>query len=123
MRTDHHASVLGYTSNLLFMRRRQAAQLLLGMVDCPDLNPRQTMNSLLDTLYLLPTECFIADDWFVILQQVTDMLLSLEERKEARMPTHLSNFIAQLRQKVRYQLPEDAPDSSPSEALIWSVMT
>jgi len=75
------------------MRRRQAADLLLSLADSP-IQKLPARNLLLDALYQLPTETFIADDWHVILQQITQMLLQQEITNGARMPTHLNNLLS-----------------------------
>ncbi|MDX1474568.1 MAG: hypothetical protein R3309_10390 [Reinekea sp.] len=87
------------SSNLLFMRRRQAADLLISLADGPA-QPSLAKNLLLDALYQIPTECFIADDWYVILKQVTHVLLQQESKSGARMPTHLSDLLARIANRL-----------------------
>ncbi len=91
-----------HSSNLMFMRRRQAAELLLSLVDnqTPSLPVK---NQLMDALYQLPTDCFIANDWHVILQQITYTLLQQENKHGARMPTHLTQLLSQLQLRFKSQ--------------------
>lgn len=89
----------GHSSNLLFMRRRQAADLLLSLADGPSRSLPER-NLLLDALYQLPTECFIADDWTDILFQITHKLLLQEEKLGARMPTQLSSLLNKVSQRL-----------------------
>ena len=88
-------ATIGYSSNLLFMRRRQVADLLISLAEGP-MESTQAKNLLLDALYQLPTHCFIADDWYVILKQVTETLLQQEAKNGARMPTALNRLISKL---------------------------
>lgn len=92
---DHYE----HSSNLLFMRRRQAADLLLSLADGPA-QSLPTKNLLLDALYQLPTECFIADDWFIILEQITHTLLQQEAKQGAGMPTHLGNLLSSISHRL-----------------------
>jgi len=95
-------TLAGHTSNLLFMRRRQAADLLLSLAEGPS-QSLPAKNLLLDALYKLPTECFIADDWYVILKQITHTLLQQETQYGAGMPTHLSALMASITQRLKDQ--------------------
>jgi hypothetical protein len=95
-------TLVGHSSNLLFMRRRQAADLLLSLAE----GPRQSVpakNLLLDALYQLPTHCFIADDWYVILEQITHTLLDQEEKHGAGMPTDLNKVLSCINQRLKNQ--------------------
>ncbi len=85
----------GHSSNLLFMRRRQAADLLISLAEGPS-ESNLAKNLLLDALYKLPNDCFIADDWYVILKQVTELLLQQETQNGARMPTRLNILLTKL---------------------------
>lgn len=87
--------------NLLFMRRRQAADLLLSLAESRSQSIPER-NLLLDALYQLPTECFIADDWSTILNQITHTLLLQEEKNGAWMPTHLSSLLAKVKQRLNH---------------------
>jgi hypothetical protein len=92
----------GHSSNLLFMRRRQAADLLLSLAE----GPNQTVpakNLLMDALYQLPTQCFIADDWYIILEQITQTLLQQETKNGAGMPTDLNRILANIHQRLKHQ--------------------
>ncbi|EAR10488.1 hypothetical protein [Reinekea blandensis] len=99
MLTSEPSPHQGHTSNLLFMRRRQAADLLLALADGPS-HSLPERNLLLDALYQLPTGCFIADDWTVILTRVTRLLLLQEDKNGAGMPTHLSRLLAKVNQRL-----------------------
>lgn len=92
----------GHSSNLLFMRRRQAADLLLSLAEGPN-QSLPAKNLLLDALYQLPTECFIADDWYVILEKITHTLLQQEAKTGAGMPTHLTTLLANISQRLQTQ--------------------
>lgn len=95
-------TVTNHSSNLLFMRRRQAAQLLLSLAEGDNQN-LPAKNLLLDALYQLPTQCFIADDWSVILEQVTHTLLLQGSQNGARMPTRLNELMAQIVNRLECQ--------------------
>jgi hypothetical protein len=81
------------------MRRRQVANLLISLAG--ETRSREARNQLLDVLYQLPTDCFIADDWHVILHQVTKTLLQQEEKNRARMPTHLNRLLSQIQLRLK----------------------
>ncbi len=87
------------SANLVFMRRRQAVELLLSLAEEPE-QSLPAKNLLLDSLYQLPTECFIADDWHLILHQITESLLLQEHKNGAGMPTHLSSLLAKIQQRL-----------------------
>jgi hypothetical protein len=92
----------GHSSNLLFMRRRQAADLLLSLAEGPN-RTVPAKNLLLDALYQLPTHCFIADDWYVILEQITHTLLQQDTQNGAGMPTELNHILASIYQRLKNQ--------------------
>lgn len=100
MLTSQQGPHPGHTSNLLFMRRRQAADLLLALADGPS-RSHPERNLLLDALYKLPTESFIADDWTVILNRITKLLLLQEEKNGAGMPTYLGRLLTKVDQRLR----------------------
>jgi hypothetical protein len=83
------------SSNLVFMRRRQVTDLILSLAKQNSANIPEK-SQLLDALYLLPASCFIADDWHIILRQVTLALLQQENNQGARMPTHLTQWLTQI---------------------------
>lgn len=83
-----------FSSNLVYMRKRQAADLILSLSSDSHTNTT-TKYMLLDALEQLPTECFIATDWYDILKQITTMLLQ-EERQKAGTPTKLSQMLTSL---------------------------
>ena len=58
-------------------------------------------NQLIDALNDLPTNCFIADDWHIILQQVTHLLLQQEDKNGTRMPTHLTRLLGQIQLRFK----------------------
>lgn len=87
------------SSNLIFMRRRQVAQLLISLSGHS--NVPGAKSQILDALYFLPTDCFIADDWHVILNHVIKTLLQQEEKNEARMPTLLSAVLSQIQHRLK----------------------
>lgn len=99
MLTSYQGPTQGQTSNLLFMRRRQAADLLLALADGPSQSLPER-NLLLDALYQLPTECFIADDWTVILNRITQLLLRQEKKNATKMPTQLGPLLAKVNQRL-----------------------
>lgn len=90
-----------HSSNLLFMRRRQAADLLLSLAEGPN-RSTPAKNLLLDALYQLPTECFIADDWHVILEQVTQTLLLQQGNGSKKIPNELSLVLASIQQRLSH---------------------
>ena len=101
MLNSNHGHLDGNSSNLLFMRRRQAADLLLSLADGP-IQSLPTKNLLLDALHHVPTECFIADDWHDILKKVTYTLLQQGNTDGARMPTHLNNLLASISTRLNH---------------------
>lgn len=90
-----------HSSNLVFMRRRQAANLLLSLTDSNG-HCHQTRNLLLDALHQLPTEIFIADDWHLILEQVLDSLLTMSSDRQS-IPTHLSVLLFNIKNRLERQ--------------------
>jgi hypothetical protein len=99
---QHSVTALGYSSNLLFMRRRQAANLIMSLVEDQGVNQSlPSKNLLLDALHQLPTECFIADDWSQILNQITTMLIKKEQQDGARMPTALSILLFSVQNRLQ----------------------
>ncbi|TCS41347.1 hypothetical protein BCF53_10678 [Reinekea marinisedimentorum] len=91
MRAEQTRNRLVNSSNLLFMRRQQAADLLMSLADT-NARKTNTRNLLLDALSRLPTDCFIGDDWYEILKQVIKPLLK-EQAYQNLMPNDLSNML------------------------------
>ena len=89
---------------LVFLRRRQVADMIveLSFNEAARRQLPELKGLLIDALYTLPSECFIADDWSCILHQVIQALLLRQENKtEARMPAPLAGAIIQLERRLQ----------------------
>lgn len=91
------------TQTLVFLRRQQVAELIIELAfnEAARQNIAMLKGLLIDALYRLSPECFIADDWSCILNQVVDALLQLDaDATDRPMPAPLLGAINQLRQRL-----------------------
>lgn len=91
------------TPTLVFLRRQQVADLIieLSFNEATRQHLPKLKGLLIDALYNLPPECFIADDWSCILNQVIRALLHPDAAREARMPAPLMGAISQLERRLQ----------------------
>lgn len=80
------------------MRRRQAADILFRLSGLTH-EAGVKKSQLLTALHRLPTEYFIADDWYLILKQVTQGLLSNRQELKGIFPTHLDSLLSNLQNR------------------------
>lgn len=92
------------TPSLVFLRRQQVADLIVELTfnDAARQRLPELKGLLIDALYALPPQSFIASDWSAILAQVIDGLkLQQDTLQTARMPAMLLGAINQLNRRLQ----------------------
>ena len=102
--TANATAIADSTPTLVFLRRQQVADMIieLSFNEAARQHLPTMKGVLIDALHHLPPECFIADDWSCILNQVIKaLLLQQETGTRTRMPAPLLGAISQLEQRLR----------------------
>lgn len=99
-----NVAIIEPTSSLVFLRRQQVADLIVELTFNEAARQRlpELKGLLIDALYALPPESFIASDWSAILSQVIEGLkLQQDARQTDKMPAMLLGAINQLNRRLQ----------------------